>query len=248
MSGHSKWAQIKHKKAVTDAKKGQLFSKLVKEISIAAREDKDRDSNPRLRTAIERARAQGLPKENIERAVERGSGSGDEGALQEFLCEATAPGGVMILIEGITDSKNRSIAEIKHILSEAGAKLADPGSLIWNFEKIGVIEIQLEENQSKTEDEIADIIIESGAVDFHKVDSSILVQTEFADVIKIRAHLEVDGLVVTESGHNYKPRVPLVLSSQVLEKIEHVLDLLSDHDDVQEVFTNLADHTNLQSN
>ncbi|MBI2640963.1 MAG: YebC/PmpR family DNA-binding transcriptional regulator [Candidatus Sungbacteria bacterium] len=137
MSGHSKWAQIKHKKAVTDAKKGQLFSKMVREITIAAKEGgPNPESNPRLRAAQDRARALGLPKDNMERAILRASGAGADMALQEFLYEAAAPGGVMILIEGITDNKNRTLAEIKKILSERDVKLVPQNSLLWNFKKV----------------------------------------------------------------------------------------------------------------
>lgn len=136
MSGHSKWSQIKHKKGTADAKKGQLFSKLVREITIAARTGgTSPEANPRLRAAIERARVAGLPKDNIERALSRASGGGEGEALEEFLYEA-AKSTVQILIEGITDNKNRTLNEIKQILSRHGAKLVPPGSFLWNFEKI----------------------------------------------------------------------------------------------------------------
>lgn len=136
MSGHSKWKQIKHKKALTDAKKGQLFSKMVREVTVATRAGGPKpESNPRLRAALERARALGLPKDNIERALERASGAGGEAALEEFLYEAAAPKGVMILVEGITDNKNRTLNEVRQILAAHGAKLVPSRSLLWNFEK-----------------------------------------------------------------------------------------------------------------
>ncbi len=156
MAGHSRWIQIRHKKAITDAKKGQLFSKMVREIMVAVRMGgSSHGANTRLRAAMERAREQGLPKDNIERAIERASGEGEAGKLQEFLYEAIgsvprqsetagmaarpqsglARGRVMILIEGITDNKNRTFAEIKQILAKHGAKLVAPNSLLWNFEK-----------------------------------------------------------------------------------------------------------------
>lgn len=137
MSGHSKWAQIKHKKAITDAKKGLLFSKMVREITVAAREGgANAESNPRLRSALERARSIGLPKENMERAISRASGAGADSDLQEFLYETLAPGGAMILVEGITDNKNRTLAEIKKVLSLHDAKLVPQNSLLWNFKKV----------------------------------------------------------------------------------------------------------------
>ena len=180
MSGHNKWAQIKHKKAATDAKKGAVFSKMVREITIAARVgDPNPDANIRLKAAIERARSIGLPKENIDRAIAKASGQGDGAELFEFLYEASAPGGVAILIEGITDNKNRTINEIKHLLSTHGARLADPGSLLWNFEKT-----------------------------------------------------YVDG------GHTYAPRYPLAIP-ELPPPLEALLNAISDHDDVQEAYTNL---------
>lgn len=137
MSGHSKWKQIKHKKAATDAKKSQLFSKLVREIMVAARSGGvDPSVNTRLRAAIERSKSEGLPKDNMERAIERAGGPGDAAKLQEFLYEAIAPGGVYILAEGITDNNNRTLSEVKQILAKYGAKLVPPNSILWNFEKI----------------------------------------------------------------------------------------------------------------
>lgn len=137
MSGHSKWSQIRHKKALTDAKKGQLFSKLVREVMIAARTGGgDPNINSRLRTAMERAKQNGLPKDNIERAVERAKGSSDAQNLQEFLYEVIGPSGTFILIDGITDNNNRTLAEIKQILGKHGVKLVPANSILWNFEKI----------------------------------------------------------------------------------------------------------------
>lgn len=136
MSGHSKWHQIRHKKAITDAKRGQLFSKMVREIMVAVRTaGSSPDTNIRLRTALERAREQGLPKDNIERAVARASGAGVTGELQEFLYEAIGPGGVYLLTEGITDNHNRTFAEIKQILAKYDARIVPPNSLLWNFTK-----------------------------------------------------------------------------------------------------------------
>lgn len=136
MSGHSKWSQIRHQKTITDAKRGKLFSKLVKEIMVAARAGgANPDNNARLRSAVERGKSLGLPKENIERALQRASGVGVDIDLQEFTYEILGPGGVFIIVTGITDNKNRTLAEIKKILGEFGTKLTNPGSLLWNFER-----------------------------------------------------------------------------------------------------------------
>ena len=185
MSGHNKWAQIKHKKAITDAKKGNAFSKMVREITIAARTgDPNPDANIRLKAAIDRARALGLPKDNIDRAVAKASGQGQDGELFEFLYEAVAPGGVAFLIQGITDNKNRTVNEIKHLLSTHDARLANPGSVLWNFER-------------------------------------------------------------EKGGSAYICRAPLVIPAspqggpEIPPAIQSILDTLSEHDDVQEVYTNL---------
>lgn len=137
MAGHSRWAQIKHKKALTDVKRGQLFSKTIREITVAAREGGPHaESNPRLRAALERARSAGLPKDNVERALARASGKGSGADLQEFLYEVIGPGGAYVLVEGITDNKNRTLADIKQTLSKHDAKLVTPNSLLWSFEKV----------------------------------------------------------------------------------------------------------------
>lgn len=240
MAGHSKWAQVKHKKAITDAKRGQLFSKLIREITVAAREGGPNPaSNTRLRAAMERGRSEGLPKDNIERAVERAAGKGEAGDLAEFLYEASAPAGVAILIEGITDSKNRTLAEIKHLLTLHGARLAEAGSLSWNFDKIGMLECR-KDAAGKLAEEIELAIIESGASDFRALDDTWLVETWFTERERVRAELEARGVAVAEASRDYKPRVPITLDSKAREKIEPLLDALADHPDVQEVYTNIG--------
>jgi len=239
MSGHSKWAQIKHKKALTDVKKGKLFSKLAREISLAARiGGPSPEGNTRLKTAVLRAHAFGLPKENIGRAIKRARG-GDEGELQEFLYEASAPGGVSLLIEGITDNKNRSLAEIKRILQDYDAKLADPGSIIWNFEKIGVIELDKEENREKAREEIELAIIESGASDFKELGGMWQAVTSLRDLANTKEGLERQGVRARSAYHDYKAKTEVSLPDEHRQKIEELLEALTEHDDVQEVYTNL---------
>lgn len=238
MAGHSKWKQIKHKKAVTDTKKGKLFSKIVREIMVAVRAGgTSEDTNIRLRTAIERGRANGLPKENTERAIERASGAGEEGKLQEFLYEATAPGGIAILVEGITDNKNRSLAEIKHILADHGARIADQGSLVWNFDKVGTLEAYREQNGNISPEDIELAFIDAGARDFQKTDAGWLVETEFSDREKVRAALESKKIVVSAASHEYKPKTPLPQPAG--QELESLFDALLEHDDVQEIYTNI---------
>ena len=244
MSGHNKWSQIKHKKGITDAKKGNIFSKLVREVMVAAKTGgSSSDSNVRLRSAIERARAEGVPKDNIERAIARASG-GEEGMeLSEILCEATGPGGVAIIIEAITDSKNRTINEIKHLLTEHNARLAEPGSLLWNFEKIGIVEVSAEGNPGKTAEQIESAVIESGAADFHDEEGAWMIETAFTDVEHVRRALEAGGITVKESGHDWKPRAWIDVSPNVRENLEILLSSLAGHNDVQEIYSNMKVQT-----
>lgn len=238
MAGHSKWKQIKHKKATSDAKRGQLFSKLVKEIMIAVRLGGPLpENNIRLRTSVERSRAAGLPKDNVERAIERASGMGNDDKLQEFLYEATVPGGVHILVEGVTDNKNRTLSEIRHIIMERGGKMAESGSLIWNFEKIGTLKVSRPQEKSREEAELA--FIDAGADNFTESEDGWFLETKFSALDRVREELEQKGIRLQESGHDYKPRMSLVLSKEERESIEPLLDELSEHDDVQEVYTNL---------
>lgn len=242
MSGHSKWAQIKHKKASTDAKRGQEFSKLVREITIAAKTGGPKeDSNPRLRAAIERARSIGLPKDNIERAIARAGGGGNDIKLEEFLYEATAPHGLFLLIEGITDSRNRTLVEIKKILTERGAKLANPGSVLWNFEKIGTLEISMSDNQGKNLEYIENSVIDSGARDILSMDEIQVVETKFEECESVRKTLEKHGIKVNTTGHDYKARSTVIPEPAVISSIEPLLDALMEQDDVQEVYTNLKE-------
>ncbi len=237
MSGHSKWSQIKHKKGTADAKRGQLFSKLVKEIAIAAREaGTNPDANPRLRAACERARAEGLPKDNMERALVRAAGRGDGAELFEFLYEATAPGGVAVLIEGITDNKNRTVNEIKHLLDEHGSRLAEPGSLAWNFEKIGVIECAAPDGAAPETAQLA--IIEAGARDLAPSDDGWMAETDFNAREHVRVALETAGFSIRATHQDYKPKSPITLVPDTAPRIEKLLDALLEHDDVQEVYTN----------
>lgn len=241
MSGHSKWSQVKHKKALTDAKRGQAFSKMVREIAIAAKIGGiSPDSNTRLRSAMDRARALGLPKDNIERALAKASG-GEEGTnLQEFLYEASAPFGVAMLIEGITDNKNRTLSEIRRLLLEYGGKLAESGSLLWNFKKIGVLEIFEADNPQKTADEVALRSIEAGAEDFNQFEDAWVVEVEFLRLTETHRALEEGGIKIKKASHDYKSKSAIELSVDQREKIEKLIDKLAEHDDVQKVYTNLT--------
>lgn len=241
MSGHSRWTQVKHKKAITDAKKGVLFSKLVREITVAARSGgPNQETNSRLLAAIERAHSLGLPKNNIERAITRATGGDEESRLEEFLYEAVGPRGVVILIEGITDNRNRSLAEIKQILARRGAKLALTGSLLWNFEKLGFIDVAKAEEGARSDEEAEITLIESGARDFRRQKDGWVVETDFPSLDGVRKELEKRSLVVKTYGHDYKAKSPLEIPAAERHALESLLEELSEHDDVQEVYTNLV--------
>lgn len=242
MSGHSKWAQIKHKKAITDAKRGRLFSKISREITVAAKlGGNGPDAGSRLRAAIERAHAVGLSKEAIERAVQKADKSAGGENPQEYIYEALGPGGVSMLIEVVTDNKNRSLSEIKLVLSGKGAKLTDPGSLLWNFEKTGVLEIDEETNAPKGKDEVESAIIESGAIDFEAYDGGWLIYTDFSATEKVRKLLERSGVKIRRSGHTYRPKNKMTVGEENRVYLDDLADKLLDQDDVQDVYTNLAD-------
>lgn len=240
MSGHNKWSQIKHKKGITDAKKGNAFSKLVREVMVAAKTGgSGSDSNVRLRAAIERARAEGVPKDNIERAVSRGSGTAQDIEFKEFLYEATGPGGIAILIEGITDSTNRTISEIKHILSTHGGRIAEPGSLLWNFQKIGILEVSVPQNSHTSKDDIELALIESGAQDFSFLEDKWIVETGFTDRERVSQFLEKKGMVIHTQSHDYKAINMTTLEPQASVAAQSLLDILVEHEDVQKVYTNI---------
>lgn len=239
MAGHSKWKQIKHKKAAADAKRGNLFSKMSREITVAAKTGRNNpDFNARLRTAIDRAKDAGMPKENIDRAVQKSTNSSASEELSEVLYEAMGPGGSVILIEGITDNKNRTLNELKKILANNGGKLSDQGSCLWNFEKIGIIELT---DQGGNPDDLVERIINSGASDFKTVSGAWLVETSPQETEKVRRHLEKPGLEIKEVYQGYKCRNPIKLGVRDQENLDVLLEALGEQDDVQEIYTNIKE-------
>ncbi|MEK7123612.1 MAG: YebC/PmpR family DNA-binding transcriptional regulator, partial [Patescibacteria group bacterium] len=194
MSGHSKWSKIKHQKAVTDAKKGKIFSKIARLITLAAREKGgDLQTNAALRTVVEKARACNMPADNIDRAIKKGTGEGKEDALEEVRYEAIGPAGAMFLIEGITDNKNRTTSEIKHLLSERGGRLAEQGSVEWMFEKHGVIEAEIADGNFEDAELKA---IEAGAIDLSRDEKEKILDifTAPKDLEKIKDNLARQNL------------------------------------------------------
>ncbi|MBN2875431.1 MAG: YebC/PmpR family DNA-binding transcriptional regulator [Spirochaetales bacterium] len=236
MSGHSKWATIKHKKGALDAKRGQMFTKLIKEISIAARMGGgDPDTNARLRTAVLKARAANMPKDNIERAIKKGTGELGNAIYEELVYEAYAPGGVAILIEVLTDNKNRAAAEVRNILTRSGGSLATSNAVLRLFARKGVISL---DGERFAEDKVMEIALESGADDIINEDGEIVVYTtpeNFETVLNAitAADMETDGAEISMVPESY-----VSADKDSGPKIQKLIDKLEESDDVQSVYHN----------
>lgn len=240
MSGHSKWATTKRKKAAIDAKRGKIFTKLGKLVTIAARDGKSGDinSNPSLRMAVENAKAASMPKENIQRAIDRGAGGAGGAAIEEAIYEAYAPGGIALLIECLTDNKNRTLGEIKAILNKNGGTLATTGSVAYLFKKIGQIIIDEDKNDKKGDDlEMA--IIDSGAEDFEKEGSLYIVSSDFSNLHQVRKALEESKVQIESSEAVYNATSMVDLEAGKKEQIHSLIDKLEELEDINNVYSNL---------
>lgn len=236
MSGHSKWSTIKHKKSKEDAKRGQLFSKLSRAISVAAREGgPDPEANLALANAIEKARSYSMPKENIERAIQRGAGGGDGAAYESILYEGYGPGGVAILVEVLTDNRNRSAADVRSIFSKHGGQLAQPGAVAWGFERRGSIVI---DGTRYSEDEIMAAAIEAGAEDVVQDGSQFEVLTQPADLAAVRDAIAAAGIEFEQAELTMVPKTTVKLSEEDARKTLRIIEALEESDDVQEVYAN----------
>jgi YebC/PmpR family DNA-binding regulatory protein len=236
MSGHSKWSTIKHKKAATDAKRGKAFTRLAKEITVAAREGGgDPDANVRLRLAIDKARASNMPKDNIDRAVKRGTGELEGGELLEVMYEAYAPHGIGLLIGVVTDNKNRAIADIRHVINKYGGSMADAGSVSWQFTRQGYIGITGPVDQ----DELFLVAADAGADDVQFSDEVTEIYTDTENLQAVRAAVEGAGVTLEDAGVIYKANNPLELTSQQTMQVMQLIELLEDLDDVQDVYSTL---------
>lgn len=238
MAGHSKWAQIKHKKAVVDAKKGKIFSKIVKEISVAARlGGGDISGNPRLRTAIEKAKEVNMPSENIKRAIMKGTGELPGTHYEETFYEGYGPGGVAILLEALTDNKNRTSSEIRHILSKHGGNLGEAGCVSWIFDKKGYI---LVEKNKVDEDTLIAIALEAGAEDMKndpKEDNYEIITTP-ETMNKVKAAIETAGIPISLAEITMLPKSYVNLDEKTAEQMVKLIEILEDHEDIQNVYTN----------
>ena len=233
MSGHSKWATTKRQKAVVDAKRGALFTKIGNQIAIAARGGADPAMNPSLAMVLEKARHANMPKANIERAIARAA-SKEGAALIEETYEAYGPGGIGIIVEVATDNKNRTMPEVRNTLQKNGGRMADPGSVMFQFERKGVIFVS-----DKGEDALM-TALDAGAEDATEEDDGIEILTAASDLMKVRQSLIEAGLTVTSAEMKYVANNDIELDGDDLEKAERLLDAIDDLDDVTAVHTNLA--------
>ena len=236
MSGHSKWSTIKRAKAVTDAKRGQAFSKLVHAMTIAAREGgSDPNANPRLRLLVEQAKEINMPKENVERAIERGAGGEGGIVLEEVLFEGYGPGGVAILVEAATDKRNRTTQEIKNIFDKNGGSIGTPGSVVYQFEHRGLFVVK-GASSDETMLKLMDLEIE----DIEEVEDGIEVYTKSADLFKIKELIEQNGMSVKSAELTFSPKTPISLEDPAKEqKVLKLIETLDEQDDVQKVYANL---------
>ncbi|MGD2048501.1 MAG: YebC/PmpR family DNA-binding transcriptional regulator [Chloroflexota bacterium] len=236
MSGHSKWSTIKHKKAATDAKRGKIFTRLTKELTVSAREGGgDPETNVRLRLAIDKAKAANMPKDNIERAIKRGTGELAGGELEEILYEGYAPHGVGVLIEVVTDNRNRAIAEVRHVFNKQGGNMAEAGAVSWQFTRKGYINI----SENIDQDEIFLVAADAGADDVSFEDGLAEVYTNIEELQDIRAALEEAGFTCDEVSVIYDPNNPIELGSSEALQVMKLVEILEDLDDVQNVYSAL---------
>lgn len=236
MSGHNKWSTIKRKKAVLDAKKGKIFSRIIKEIMIAVRQGgSDPEGNARLRLAIDNAKSANMPAENIERAIKKASGELEGQQLFEVMYEGYGPGGAAILVEAATDNKNRTIQEIRHMFTKYGGTLGETNSVAWMFEHKGIITIK---RDGKSEDEMMEIILDVGADDLITEEEFFQVKTSIEDFERIRRALVEKNLNIENASLQWIPKTNHEISSEAAEKFERLMDAIEDCDDVQNVYTN----------
>ncbi len=236
MSGHSKWATTKRKKAAIDAKRGKIFTKLIKEITIAAREGGgDPDGNPRLRLAVDNAKSANMPQDNIERAIKKATGELEGQVYHELTYEGYGPGGIAFMVEVATDNKNRTVAEVRHIFTRYGGSLGETNSVAWMFDKKGVITFAKE---GKTEDEILEVILDKGAEDIQTEEEFFEVYTPLEGFDNVRKALQNNNYKIENASLQWIAKNEIDISGEEAEKVMNMIEGLDDCDDVQNVYTN----------
>lgn len=236
MSGHNKWSTIKHKKGAADAKRGKLFSKLIKEITIAARMGGgDPEGNPRLRTAVAAARAANMPKDNVTKAIKRGTGEIAGVSYEEITYEGYGPNGVAVMLEALTDNRNRTVSEVRHIFDKYNGSLGENGCVSWMFEKKGIITVLAE---GLDEDEVMELALEAGAQDVTHEDDSFEISTDPQDFEAVRTAVEDKGWQIDFSEITMIPQNTVKLEGKSAEQMLKMMDALDDNDDLQKIYAN----------
>lgn len=236
MSGHNKWSSIKHKKGAADARRGQVFTKLIKEITVAARMGGgDANANPRLRAAILVAKTENMPKDNIERAIKKGTGELEGVSYEESAYEGYGPGGAAVYVESLSDNKNRAVAEIRHIFSKAGGNMGENGCVAWMFDKKGYIAVK---KSSVDEESLMEKALDAGAEDVREDDENFEIITLPEDFETVRKALDDAGISCIEAEVTMLPQTTTNLEGKDAEKMIRMMEALEDCDDVQKVYTN----------
>ena len=234
MAGHSKWANIKHRKARQDASRGKIWTKVIREITVAAKGGPDPDDNPRLRLALDKANAANMPKDNIKRAIEKGSGTGDTGALEEIVLEGYGPGGVAIMVEAMSDNRNRTVSDVRHAFSKFGGNLGTDGSVSYLFNKIGIIHVA----KTYSEEDILDIALEAGADDLVDEEDYFEIITSSSDLENVLKSLKENNIENTNAELTLRAETSVSVDQEMSEKVLKIMDFMDELDDVQEVHTN----------
>ncbi len=235
MSGHNKWSTIKHKKGAADAKRGKIFTKLIKEISVAAKlGGGDPAANPRLRTAVDKAKAENMPKDNIDRAIKKGTGGMEGVTYEEIVYEGYGPGGVAVLVEVMTDNRNRSVSDIRSIFTKNNGNMGEAGCVSWIFSKKGLIAL----DKGVDFEQLFEAAIEAGADDVAEEDEQIEVTTDPSNFIEVREALAAKGFKFTNAEITMIPQTMVALEGKQAESMLKLMDKLEDNDDVQNVYAN----------
>lgn len=234
MAGHSKWANIKHRKARQDASRGKIWTKVIREITVAAKGGPDPDDNPRLRLALDKANAANMPKDNIKRAIEKGSGTGETGALEEIVFEGYGPGGVAILVEAMSDNRNRTVSDVRHAFSKFGGNLGTDGSVSYLFNKLGIIHI----SKDFSEEDLLEVVLDAGAEDLVDEGDYFEVITSSTDLSNVLEALQTNNIEHTNAELTLRAETSVSLDQEMSEKVLKIMDFMDELDDVQEVHTN----------
>ncbi|NCW59195.1 MAG: YebC/PmpR family DNA-binding transcriptional regulator [Proteobacteria bacterium] len=234
MAGHSKWANIKHRKARQDASRGKVWTKVIREITVAAKGGPEPDDNPRLRLALEKANAANMPKDTIKRAIEKGSGTGETGALEEIVLEGYGPGGVAILVEAMSDNRNRTVSDVRHAFSKFGGNLGTDGSVSYLFNKIGIIHV----SKDYSEEDILEVALDAGADDLVDEGEYFEIITSNTELSNVLEALKNSNIEKTNAELTLRAETSVSLDQETSEKVLKIMDFMDELDDVQEVHTN----------